>query len=70
MHQSAYVYGRNSFGRDWGKAGDFCFDASYVPHVIEIGTAVPNVSVRQAVISALNAQVAALTATLLKLRSV
>jgi hypothetical protein len=67
-YDETYIYGRNSFGRDWGRAGDFYFDASYVPHDLEIGTAVPNVSVRQAVTNALKTQFAALTAKLLGLK--
>ena len=68
-YDETYIYGRNSFGRDWGRAGDFYFDQSYVSHVLEIGTSVPNRTVRQQFIAALKAQIATLTASLSKLRS-
>ncbi len=34
------IYFRNSWGTDWGNQGDGHFDHSYLPHILEIGTAI------------------------------
>ncbi len=39
-YDEQYVYFRNSWSADWGNKGDGYFDQSYVPHVLEIGTAI------------------------------
>lgn len=39
-YDEQYVYFRNSWSTAWGRNGDGYFDISYVPHVLEIGTAI------------------------------
>lgn len=39
-YDEQYVYFRNSWSDAWGKKGDGYFNASYIPYVLEIGTAV------------------------------
>lgn len=39
-YDEQYVYFRNSWSNAWGRNGDGYFDTSYVPHVLEIGTAI------------------------------
>lgn len=38
-YDSTRIWFRNSWSRDWGINGDGYFEQSYVPHVLEIGTA-------------------------------
>jgi hypothetical protein len=50
-YDEKYIYFRNSWGREWGRSGDGYFDASYLPHVTEIGTAIPGPSKKQQLVS-------------------
>lgn len=39
-YDEKYVYFRNSWSAAWGRNGDGYFDISYLPHILEIGTAI------------------------------
>lgn len=38
-YDANYIYFRNSWSDQWGRKGNGYFDRSYMPHVLEIGTA-------------------------------
>jgi hypothetical protein len=46
-YDETYVYFRNYWDADWGRKGDGYFDASYVPHVREMGVGIAAPSVTQ-----------------------
>jgi hypothetical protein len=50
-YDEKYVYFRNSWSAEWGRKGDGYFDASYLPHVTEIGTAIPGPSIKQQLVT-------------------
>lgn len=39
-YDEKYIFFRNSWSAQWGRAGDGYFDQTYFPHIIELGTAV------------------------------
>jgi hypothetical protein len=41
-----YIYFRNSWGKTWGANGNGYFGLNYVPHIVEIGTAVDDTAGR------------------------
>jgi len=50
-YDDKYIYFRNSWSDRWGAKGNGYFDASYVSHVIEIGTAIKGPSIKQQIIT-------------------
>jgi len=50
-YDEKYIYFRNSWSSAWGRGGDGYFDASYIPHVKEIGVALPSISKQQKLVN-------------------
>jgi hypothetical protein len=46
-----HIYFRNSWSAEWGRAGDGYFDQSYMPNVLELGTAIDGPSLKQRLVS-------------------
>ena len=69
-YDEQYIYFRNSWGDKWGHLGDGWFDSSYIPNVLEIGTAIDGPSMKQRLISLYTQVVSILTivVALLKLK--
>ena len=50
-YDTQYIYFRNSWSNAWGRNGDGYFDISYLPHVLEIGTAIDGPSLKQTIVT-------------------
>lgn len=68
-YDEKYIYFRNSWSDAWGRKGDGYFDISYLPNVLEIGTAIDGPSIKQQLITKYRALVVMLTALLKYLTS-
>lgn len=49
-YDEKYIYFRNSWSSQWGRNGDGYFDASYLPHVKEIGVGLDAPSIKQQIV--------------------
>jgi hypothetical protein len=67
-YDDKYIYFRNSWSSGWGKLGDGYFDVTYLPNIIEIGTAIVGPSIKQRIKSLYETLVGVLTQLLNQLK--